>query len=86
MHGADTFEIQEFAPQDLLGPLNEVESKFAPEPLYLIGDDSLLRVRSAGFCCRIESGLARCDEEGEETREGARVSRSGSRQRAGSGN
>ena len=43
MHGADPFEVQEFAPQDLLGPLNEVERKFAPERLYVIGDDSLLR-------------------------------------------
>ena len=43
MHGADAFEIQEFAPQDLLGPLNEVERKFAPELLYVIGDESLLR-------------------------------------------
>ena len=43
MHGAGPFEVQEFAPQDLLGPLNEVERKFAPERLFVIGDDSLLR-------------------------------------------
>lgn len=43
MHGAGPFEVREFAPQDLLGPLNEFERKFAPELLYVIGDDSLLR-------------------------------------------
>ena len=43
MRGADPFEVREFAPQALLGPLNEVERKFAPERLYVIGDDSLLR-------------------------------------------
>ena len=43
MHGADPFEVQEFAPQDLLEPLNEVERKFAPELLYIFGDDGLLR-------------------------------------------
>lgn len=43
MHGAAPFEVREFAPQDLLGPLNEVERKFAPERLFVIGDDGLLR-------------------------------------------
>jgi DNA processing protein len=33
-----------FRPDDLLGPLNEVERKNAPERLYLAGDQSLLRV------------------------------------------
>ena len=43
MRGADAFEVREFAPQDLLGPLNEVERKFAPKLLYVGGEDRLLR-------------------------------------------
>ncbi|MCY4187587.1 MAG: DNA-processing protein DprA [Bryobacterales bacterium] len=38
-----SFEVQEFAPEDLLGPLNTAESKFAPKALYVIGDEALLR-------------------------------------------
>jgi DNA processing protein len=39
--GAGTFEA--FSPEDLLGPLNEVEKKNAPEQLFVAGDTSLLR-------------------------------------------
>lgn len=35
--------ILETAPEDLLGPLNEVEKKHAPATLFLAGDASLLR-------------------------------------------
>ena len=43
MHLDSSFKIRKFAPQDLLGPLNEVERKFAPEAMYVAGDDTLLR-------------------------------------------
>ena len=43
MHGASTLDVREFRPWDLLGPLNEVENKFAPRVLYVAGDESLLR-------------------------------------------
>jgi len=43
MHPDSSFQIQSFAPHALLGPLNEVERKFAPESLYVAGDDGLLR-------------------------------------------
>ena len=43
LQSAAPFEVQEFAPADLLGPLNTAESKFAPEALYVIGDECLLR-------------------------------------------
>ena len=33
---------QEFSPEALLGPLNEVEKKYAPEKLYVSGDTSYL--------------------------------------------
>ena len=36
------FEVREFAVQDLLGPLNEVERKFAPERLFVAGNEGLL--------------------------------------------
>lgn len=34
--------MNEYTPGDLLGPLNEVEIKNAPEKLYVAGDKSLL--------------------------------------------
>ena len=43
MYRDGTFDAQHFAPAELLGPLNEVERKFAPELLYVVGDDQLLR-------------------------------------------
>jgi DNA processing protein len=36
-------EYETVTPADILGPLNEVETKFAPERLYLLGDRALLR-------------------------------------------
>ena len=42
MNRDETFDAQHFAPAELLGPLNEVERKFAPEFLYVVGDDQLL--------------------------------------------
>jgi DNA processing protein len=36
-------EYETVTPADVLGPLNEVESKSAPERLYLLGDRALLR-------------------------------------------
>jgi DNA processing protein len=36
-------EIVELTPQDLLGPLNEVEEKHAPTNLYAMGDHRILR-------------------------------------------
>lgn len=35
--------VQETTPEDLLGPLNEVEKKHAPERLFVAGDASLLQ-------------------------------------------
>jgi DNA processing protein len=35
--------IREFAPEDLLGPLNEVEQKNAPRRLFVAGDVSILQ-------------------------------------------
>ena len=35
---------QSFSPQDLLGPLNEVEQKNAPKTLYVAGDTGILDV------------------------------------------
>lgn len=37
-----TEPMNEYTPQDLMGPLNEVETKNAPEHLYVAGDKSLL--------------------------------------------
>lgn len=36
-------ETREYSPEDLLGPLNEVERKNAPKKLYAAGDVALLR-------------------------------------------
>lgn len=41
--GIRSSEVVEFAPEELLGPLNEVERKHAPKKLYVIGDEGLLR-------------------------------------------
>lgn len=41
--GVPSPEVVEFAPEDLLGPLNAVERKHAPQKLYVIGDEGLLR-------------------------------------------
>lgn len=35
--------VNEFAPEDLLGPLNQFERTHAPEKLFVAGDDGLLR-------------------------------------------
>lgn len=35
--------MNEFAPADLLGPLNQLERKYAPEKLFVAGDPELLR-------------------------------------------
>ncbi|NLF25612.1 MAG: DNA-processing protein DprA [Deltaproteobacteria bacterium] len=35
--------VKEFSPTDILGPLNEVEQKNAPDILFLLGDEELLR-------------------------------------------
>lgn len=35
--------VNEFAPEDLLGPLNQFEKKHAPQKLFVAGDDGLLR-------------------------------------------
>ena len=35
---------QEYTPEELLGPLNEVEKKNAPKRLFVVGDVALLRV------------------------------------------
>lgn len=35
--------FSEFAPEDLLGPLNRFERKYAPERLFVTGDPALLR-------------------------------------------
>lgn len=43
MNGATGLDVRRFAPQDLLGPLNEVERKHAPASLYVAGDEGLLR-------------------------------------------
>jgi DNA processing protein len=36
--------LKNFKPEELLGPLNDVEAKFAPQELFVAGDASLLRV------------------------------------------
>src|SRR4051794_40287019 len=36
-------EFFELTPEDLLGPLNEVEAKHAPKMLYAAGDTGMLR-------------------------------------------
>ena len=36
-------EYETVTPAEILGPLNEVETKFAPERLYLLGNRNLLR-------------------------------------------
>jgi DNA processing protein len=36
-------DVQRYAAADLLGPFNEVESKNAPETLYVVGDTSILQ-------------------------------------------
>lgn len=43
MTEASLVEVQGFAIEDLLGPLNEVERKFAPERLFVAGDEGLLK-------------------------------------------
>lgn len=43
MYRDATFDAQHFTPDELLGPLNEVERKFAPELLYVVGDHQLLK-------------------------------------------
>ena len=43
MNGATGLDVRRFAPQDLLGPLNEFEKKHAPASLYVAGDENLLR-------------------------------------------
>ena len=43
MYSDDTLDTRHFTPDELLGPFNEVERKFAPELLYVAGDDKLLR-------------------------------------------
>ena len=45
LHGgeSDVLRVTEFAPADLLGPLNQFEKKHAPEKLFVAGDDALLR-------------------------------------------
>ena len=43
MPEASLVEIRGFAIEDLLGPLNEVERKFAPEKLFVAGDEGLLK-------------------------------------------
>ena len=35
--------FKQFSPEELLGPLNEVEKRNAPEVLYIAGDTELLR-------------------------------------------
>ena len=35
--------VTEFTPEDLLGPLNQLERKYAPEKLFVAGDPGLLR-------------------------------------------
>lgn len=35
--------FSEFAPEDLLGPLNQLKRKYAPEMLFVAGDPALLR-------------------------------------------
>ena len=42
MHGTAEFNVLMFSPQDLLGPLNHVERKYAPSTLYVAGDEKLL--------------------------------------------
>lgn len=36
-------EVRTFTPEDLLGPLNDVERKNAPEHLFVAGDEALVR-------------------------------------------
>jgi len=38
-----TLIIRQLSPEELLGPLNDVEEQFAPETLYISGDEKLLR-------------------------------------------
>lgn len=44
-HGGESevLRVNEFAPEDLLGPLNRFERKHAPEKLFVAGNDRLLR-------------------------------------------
>ena len=55
--------VQEFIPEDLLGPLNEVEESHAPKKLYLAGDKELLtrgtRVAVVGSRNASSEGLGR---------------------------
>lgn len=44
MASATSPVFERFRPDDVLGPLNQVEKKNAPEWLYLVGDQRLLRV------------------------------------------
>jgi DNA processing protein len=56
-------EYETVTPADVLGPLNEVETKYAPERLYLLGDRELLRfgprVSIVGSRRASEGGLRR---------------------------
>lgn len=56
------WRFEEFDPEDLLGPLNEVEKKNAPQRLFIAGDRSLLlmspRVSIVGSRKASQRGLA----------------------------
>jgi DNA processing protein len=61
-----TMSYQSFSPQDLLGPLNEVEQKNAPKVLYVAGDTSILeegaRVSIVGSRKASPEGLRRASK------------------------
>ncbi len=59
-------EYETVTPADMLGPLNEVETKYAPEHLHLLGDRELLRfgprVSIVGSRKASEEGLRRAGQ------------------------
>jgi DNA processing protein len=61
-----TMSYQSFSPQDLLGPLNEVEQEHAPKILYVAGDTGILdegaRVSLVGARKASPQGLCRASE------------------------
>jgi DNA processing protein len=63
---SQTMSYQSFSPQDLLGPLNEVEQKNAPQLLYVSGDTSILeegaRVSIVGSRKASPEGLRRASK------------------------
>ncbi len=64
---SDGSEIAVVKVEDLIGPLNEMERKHAPERLWIGGDASIFELGNPGFGGRFTVGIPRGDSSGSPT-------------------